>query len=174
MVRKLLIGLAALVMACSYTKKFSKADSNYCNSLVDCLRKGPPEEEKKGNYEVFSFTSEPITVVQGSKIIIYTGNLYGSGHCLSVKDGLNENMYCSLNNNNDLDAYSWSYKDRNQTRSMTVLKSDTPSGPNGKSWVDLEWEFREAQFIFGNKIKEQPNYFINPYFKEAIKRIRGF
>lgn len=175
MKRILLAGLAALVIGCSYTQKFSKADPYYCNSLVDCLRKGPPEEKmQEGDYSVFLRTAPPIIVAKNNKIIVYIENLDGPGYCLIVKDGSDENMYCSLNSKNDLDAFSWSYRKDNQTRSMTVLRVETPSGPNGQSWEDLDWKFREAQFIFGNGLKENPNYLINPYYKGAVQRIRGF
>lgn len=173
--RILLAGLAALVIGCSYTRKFAKADPDYCNSLVDCLRKGPPEDKKQeGDYTIFLRTGKPIRVTKDNKTITYIENLDGPGYCLIVKEGLDVNMYCSLNSKNDLDAFSWSYRDGNQTRSMTVLRVETPSGPNGQSWEDLEWHFREAQFIFGNGLKEDQNYLINPFYKAAIQRIRGF
>ncbi len=174
MAKKLLTGLIVLVAACAYTNKFKKADPYYCDSLIDCVKKGPPEEEYKGDYEIFSRISTPISITDGSRIITYIENLDGSGYCLSVKVVEDNNMYCSLNSQNNLDAYSWSYKSGNQTRSMTVLKSETPLGVNGKNWQDLDWEFREAQFIFGNKIKDNQNYLKNLYYKGAVKRIRGF
>lgn len=175
MARKLLAGLVALLIGCAYTAKFEKADPDYCNSLVDCIKKGPPEEKKQeSDYEIFLKTYPPIEITKGSKTIRYIENMYGPGYCLAVADGTDENMYCSLNSNNNLDAYSWSYIEGNQKRSMTVLRSQTPMGVNGKDWPDLELEFREAQFIFGNLIKNDLDSFKNPYLMEALRRIRGF
>lgn len=105
------------------------------------------EEEKPKEYSILKRGGHPVRADIEDKSIVYIGDEAGPGYCLVVFDkNTFYGTYCSLDTNNNLDAYSKNLFNPDESKPRVVfLRRDYP---NPGFWYDKDLFFDLVRSMF--------------------------
>ncbi len=167
--------LASLALLCSCATVPIQEHDRY-DGLLDYLQHGR-KKDSLDRYDFFLETEDELSVKAGEGIIRYVADALGDGYCLIVATPQRpstddspagrweEQIYCSLYGKM-MDAYGEAEvefslvegkRDFALRRQIIGYRRETPAF-NGRSWEDLDREFRRVKRTFLERISQRQKY----------------
>lgn len=162
------ITLATLLTSCATltAEEHAKYDS-----LADWIQnrhwKSAPAPEE---IPFFREIIPPLTVLAEGKVLTYIGDRQSNGYCLQVSYLHNdqEQTVCSLQEQGRVDGYVETVIENRARRSMSGLRTASPTGLNGHSWEQLDFLLEQLRYEFVQAAGERMD------LREAARRVRRY